>query len=86
MPITTSAKKALRVSARKKVYNDRRFKAMKLAISRVEKLTKEKKPKEAKEALKAAYKMIDKAAKGGVIERNNANRKKSRLSRLTKGK
>ena len=40
MPITQSAKKALRGSKRKKVFNDRRVKAMKEAIKNVEKMVK----------------------------------------------
>ncbi|HXK35309.1 MAG TPA: 30S ribosomal protein S20 [Candidatus Paceibacterota bacterium] len=85
MPITKAAEKALRVSARKKIFNDRRVKAMKIAVKKVEKLAHEKKAKESKEALRVAYKMIDKAAAQGVIKKNNAARKKARLARLTKG-
>ena len=36
------------------------------------------------EALKAAYKAIDKAAQKGIIKKNAAARKKSRLSKLLK--
>jgi len=70
---------------RKKAFNDRRTKAMKLAINKVKNLIKDKKAKEAKEALNKAYQAIDKAAKMKVIEKNNAARKKSLLSRLVKG-
>jgi small subunit ribosomal protein S20 len=34
--------------------------------------------------LSTAFQVIDKAAKKGVIKKNNAARKKSRLSRLVK--
>jgi len=84
MPITTSAKKALRGSKQKKVYNDRRNKAMKLAVKEVKKLSADKKSKEAREKLAAAYRAIDKAAKRGIIKKNTAARKKSRLAKLTK--
>lgn len=84
MPITKSAKKALRGSFRKKDLNDRRKKALKEAIKKVEKLVREKKTDEAKKALPSAYQAIDKAAKRGIIKKNNASRKKSRLSRITK--
>jgi small subunit ribosomal protein S20 len=84
MPITRSAKKALRGSMRKKSVNDRRKKTMKDTIKKVEKLVKEKKTDEAKKMLPLAYQAIDKAAKKGVIYKNSASRKKSRLSRLTK--
>mgnify|MGYP003881433797 CR=1 FL=1 len=83
MPITQSAKKALRGSLRKKTTNDRRTKVMKDTIKKVEKLAKDKKD-EAKKMLPAAYAAIDKAMARGVIKRNNASRKKSRLSRITK--
>jgi len=84
MPITRSAKKALRQSMRKKAVNDRRKKTMKDTIKKVEKLVKEKKTADAKKMLPVAYQAIDKAAKQGVIKKNNAARKKSRLSRITK--
>ena len=84
MPIIKSAKKALRGSQRKKVYNDRRNKAMKGAIKVVKKLIIDKKPKDALSELKAAYKAIDKAAKRGIIKKNTAARKKSRLAKAVK--
>lgn len=84
MPITRSAKKALRGSLRKKEVNDRRKKTMKEVSKNVEKLVKAKKKDEAKKLLSDAYSKIDKAAKKGVITKNTAARKKSRLSRVTK--
>jgi len=79
MPITTSAKKALRGSKRKKVMNLKRKDAMKSAVKDVRKLVAEKKVKDARETLSEAYKAIDKAAKRGIIKKNTAARKKSRL-------
>jgi small subunit ribosomal protein S20 len=84
MPITQSAKKALRGSAKKKAVNDRRKKVVKETIKNIEKLVKEKKVPEAKKLLSKAYSAIDKAAKKGVLKKNTASRKKSRLSRITK--
>ncbi|MBP6908279.1 MAG: 30S ribosomal protein S20 [Candidatus Pacebacteria bacterium] len=84
MPITKSAKKALRSSLVKKGVNDRRKKALKESIKGIEKLVKEKKKDEAKKLLPSAYSAIDKAAKKGVIKKNNASRKKARLSKITK--
>lgn len=84
MPITKSAKKALRGSAKKKAVNDRNKKNVKETIKNIEKLLKEKKKDEAKKLLPEAYSAIDKAYKKGVIKKNNASRKKSRLSRITK--
>jgi small subunit ribosomal protein S20 len=84
MPITQSAKKALRGSKRKKIVNDRRTKAMKDAIKKIEKLAKAGKKDDAKKVLGEAYQAIDKAAKINVINKNNAARKKSRLAKLIK--
>jgi small subunit ribosomal protein S20 len=83
MPIIKSAKKAIRGSLRKKAFNDRRKRTMKEIIKKIEKLSKSDK-KEAEKLLSSAYQTIDKAAKKGVIKKNNAARKKSRLSKLVK--
>ncbi len=83
MPITKSAKKAVRGSLRKKLVNDRRIRAMKDIMKKVEKLAKTNKA-EAVKMLSSAFQAIDKAAKGKVIKRNTAARKKSRLARLLK--
>lgn len=83
MPITKSAKKAIRVSARKRAINDRRKRTMKEAVKKIEKLSKKDK-KEAEKFLSTAFQAIDKAAKKGVIKKNNAARNKSRLARLVK--
>ena len=80
MPITKSAEKALRVSKRKRVFNLRRSWGMKNALKEIKKLMAEKKGTEALKILPKAYKLIDKAAKKGVIKKNNAARKKSRLT------
>ncbi len=82
MPITKSAEKALRSSARKRVYNDRRRRALKRSVKTVSDLATEGKNAEARAGLPAAYAAIDKAAKSGVIKKNTAARKKSRLSNL----
>jgi small subunit ribosomal protein S20 len=83
MPITQSAKKAIRGSLRKKAFNDRQKRAMKEIIKKIEKTSKVNKD-EAKKMLSLAFATIDKTAKKGVIKKNNASRKKSRLSRLVK--
>ena len=83
MPITQSAKKAVRGSIRKKAFNDQRKRVMKEIIKKIEKLSKTDKT-EALKMLSGAFAAIDKAAQKGVIKKNNAARKKSRLSRLTK--
>lgn len=84
MPITSSAKKAVKVSKRKRLFNVRRQEDMRSVIKQVEKLVKDKKVAEAEKFLPTAYKAIDKAYKRGVIKLNNASRKKSRIVRLIK--
>ncbi|MCA9356371.1 30S ribosomal protein S20 [Candidatus Nomurabacteria bacterium] len=81
MPIKDSAKKSLRVSKRKKLVNDRRKKTLRDTSKKVEKDIKADK-KIAAQSLSAAYKAIDKAAKRGIIKKNTASRKKSKLARM----
>ena len=83
MPITQSAKKAVRGSLRKKAFNDSRKRAMKEVIKKIDKMSKTDKAGASK-MLSSAFAIIDKAAKKGVIKKNNAARKKSRLSKLVK--
>jgi small subunit ribosomal protein S20 len=80
MPNTKSAERRMRGNARKHSRNhavksylhtlERRFNAAK----------KEGKKDDITSALKAITSALDKATKGGVIHRNTANRKKSRLT------
>ncbi len=84
MPITSSAKKALRVSKRQQVFNIRRKKKLTDSVKEVKKLVAAGKKDEAKKLLPKAYKAIDKAAKGNTIKKGTADRKKSRLSKMTK--
>lgn len=79
MAITQSAKKAARSSETKRVYNIRRQEALRDAVKAVRKAVTAGKGSEAEKLLKDAYQAIDKAAKRGVIKKNAANRKKSRL-------
>jgi small subunit ribosomal protein S20 len=82
MPITKSAKKALRVSDRKKVFNLRRKKGVENALFELKKLLKDKKVEDAQKLLPKVYKAIDKAAKHNTISKNTAARRKSRLSAM----
>ncbi|MDP6387919.1 MAG: 30S ribosomal protein S20 [Candidatus Pacebacteria bacterium] len=79
MAITKSAKKAIRSSARKRVFNLRRMNTLRDTVKEIRKLAGDKKKEEATALLGKAYKAIDKAAKRGVIKKNTAARKKSRL-------
>lgn len=79
MPIKASAKKELRKAKRRRVLNLKRQGAMKDSIKKVKKLVAAGKKDEAKKLISAAYQAIDKASKRGVIKKNTAARKKSRL-------
>ena len=79
MAITTSAKKAERASRRRRVFNVRRKGALKDATKDVKKTLALGVVADAEKLLPAAYKAIDKAVKTGLIKKNTAARKKSRL-------
>ncbi len=79
MAITSSAKKALRASKKKAVFNARRQDAIKAVTKKIKKLVADKKIAEAQALIPSAYQAIDKAAKTHLIKPNNASRKKSRL-------
>jgi len=84
MAIIKSAKRNIRSSARKAVFNTRRSKAMKEVVKEVRTLVASKDQKAAEALLAKAYKAIDKAAKGNTIKKNTASRKKSRLAKAIK--
>jgi len=82
MPITSSAKKALRASKHKAVFNLRRKDAISDIIKKIRKSVVAKKIKEAEAMLPAAFKAIDKACKTNMLHKNTASRKKSRLAKM----
>ena len=79
MAITKNAKKAVRVSARKRVYNIRTKSALHDTVKTLRKAITTKEPTATTTLMAQAYQAIDKAAKRGVIKKNTAARKKSRL-------
>ncbi len=81
MPVTKSAQKALRQSRRRRTFNLRRLTKMRSLVKRAKDLVKEGKKAEALKILPKTYQAIDKAAKRGVIKKNTASRKKSRLTK-----
>lgn len=81
MAITTSAKKAHRVSLRKQVVNLRRKRALSKTTKATQKFIVGGQKADAQKSLAEAYQAIDKAAKRGVIKKNTAARKKSRLAK-----
>jgi small subunit ribosomal protein S20 len=82
MPITKSAKKALRQNKTRRERNLRRLNVLRDTVKKIKKLIMENKKEEAIKLLPLAYKAIDKAAKTGVIKKNTSARKKSRLTKL----
>ena len=82
MPITASAKKALRQSLRRKARNLKRSNAYKLGIKELKKLAVVGQTKEVQNQLAKVYQAIDKAAKTGVIKKNKAARLKSSAAKL----
>jgi len=81
MPITKSAKKALRQSKRREVQNMRRKEAFRVLVKEFRKAVAAKEFDKAKELLPGVYKALDKAAKSKTIKKNKASRLKSRLAR-----
>jgi small subunit ribosomal protein S20 len=84
MPITTSAKKALRGSQKKRAFNMRKKDALTKTVKQVKKLIANKQVKEALAMMPQVQKIIDKATKTGYLKKNTAARKKSRISAMIK--
>ncbi len=84
MAITKSAKKAIRNSAKKRVFNLRKKDEIQGALKKLRKLVAEKNQKEAQKFMAQIQKTLDKATKTGLIKKNTASRKKSRLSAMIK--
>ena len=82
MPITASAKKALRQSGRRHIRNLKQKNALKALVKSYRKALVAGKKEEARKLLPGVYKTLDKAAKRGkVLKKNTASRLKSRLAR-----
>ena len=81
MPITKSAKKAIRQSERRRIRNFEKMRKLKKLLKEVSNLISQKKTAEVKNLLPQVYKLLDKATKTGLIKKNTASRKKSRISK-----
>ncbi|MCX6702044.1 MAG: 30S ribosomal protein S20 [Candidatus Zambryskibacteria bacterium] len=84
MPITTSAKKALRGSQKKREFNIVKKELLSKIVKKIKKLVLEKKTKEALALMPEVQKIIDKSVKTGLLKKNTAARKKSRISAMIK--
>lgn len=82
MAITKSAKKAIRQNEKRKAQNLIYKNKIKDLVKETRALVLAKKKDEAKKMLPKIYEAFDKAAKKGVIKKNMASRKKSRLTKL----
>lgn len=77
MPVTKTAKRALRGSKRKEVVN-------KIALSKLEIAIKSAKKTKSKKNIEIAVSLADRASKTKTIHKNKAARIKSQLSKLSK--
>jgi small subunit ribosomal protein S20 len=81
MANTTSARKAARKIARRTEINKARRSRMRNSVRKVEEAIATGDPNKALEALKAAEPIIQRSAQNGIVHRNAANRKVSRLTK-----
>jgi small subunit ribosomal protein S20 len=79
MATSKSAKKSYKQADRKRVFNVRVLRVMKSAVKEIKELITKSDKKSAEAAVSGVYKAIDKAVKRGILKKNNAARKKSRL-------
>ena len=86
MPITSSAKKALRQNVARRKKNLQKKEAYKKIVKEFRKLVASKDLEKAKSILGKAFQSLDKAAKSGTIKKNKASRLKSRLAKKLTGK
>ena len=84
MANTSAAKKAMRVSARKRVVNVRRLRTMRSLMKEVVAAHRGGDSEGARERFREAQRAIDKAAKRGVIKQRTASRRKAILARAIK--
>lgn len=82
MAIIKSAKKAIRQSRTRHEKNLIYKNKIKNLLKEAKSLVLIKKNDEAKKLLPEIYSILDKAAKVGVIKKNNASRRKGRLTKL----
>jgi len=81
MPNTKSAAKAMRQSLRRRNINLKTKSKIKNATKQFKKLTSDNNVNEALKALRDAMSALDKAVKKGVVHKNTASRKKSRMAK-----
>jgi small subunit ribosomal protein S20 len=87
MPNTKSAKKRLRREQRRRTFNRRTKSIVKTALTKARQtvatsVTNEEDEQTRTAAVRSAISALDRAARKGVIHKNNAARRKSRLMKL----
>lgn len=80
MANTKSAKQAVKVQEKRRVRNLAVRSSVKTAIKKAKENITTGKETEAKELLTKAYSALDKAVAKGIVHRNQANNKKSKLA------
>lgn len=81
MPITTSAKKALRQSKSRRAENIRHMNKIRIVVKEISRLSLEKKSTEARALLARLYRVLDQAVKKNILKKNTVSRKKSRITK-----
>ncbi len=81
MANTKSAIKRLRSAGRRRRHNQIYRGQARTAVKKARRLIDESRLEEAREAVRVAVSALDKAAQKGVVHKNNAARRKSRLMR-----
>lgn len=84
MPVTKTTKRRPQQNERKRILNKKRTLEMKKLVKEANTLVAAKEVKAVEEMMPKIYKAIDKAAKRGVIKKNTAARKKSRMMKKVK--
>lgn len=79
MPITSSAKKAIRASSKKRVFNLRSKSNIDKKLKEFRKLVANKDKSGAEKLVPLVYQALDKASKTGYIKDNTSARLKSRV-------
>ncbi|WP_010270437.1 30S ribosomal protein S20 [Paenibacillus senegalensis] len=81
MPNIKSAIKRVKTSEKRRLQNASQKSALRTAVKAFDQAADSSNTQSAQEALHAAIKKLDKAASKGLIHKNAANRKKSRMAK-----
>ena len=79
MVVTRSAKKEIRASATKRVFNLRRTRTIKTILKEIKKMKSDGDSEGARNKVPVFQKAVDKAVKTNLIKKNKGSRMKSRL-------